>query len=136
MNNFLTIFNDIQSKFSEIFNENISKLETVTKEEKNYLNIIYKLKSTTLTKFADLAEVTKPAATQIINKFINKGYVTKTTSPEDKRFCCIELTDQIKKVFIESYKKLNQICNECLSLLTKEEFEFFNSLLLKINENL
>ena len=136
MNNFLALFNDIQNKITEIFNENISKLDSVSKEEKNYLDIIYKLKTTTLTKFADLAEVTKPAATQIINKFINKGYVTKTTSEEDKRVCNIELTEQIKNLFIETYKKINQLCNECLSFLTQEEFEIFNSLLLKINENL
>lgn len=136
MDNFLILFNDIQNKIAELFNESTSKLDSVSKEEKNYLNIIYKLKMTTLTKFAEIAEVTKPAATQIINKFINKGYVTKTVSKEDKRVCNIELTEQIKKLFRETYKKINQICNECLSYLTQEEYELFNSLLLKINENL
>jgi len=136
MNNFLSLFNDIHNKIIDSFNKNISKIESVTKDEKKYLNIIYNLKKTTLTKFAELAEVSKPAATQIVNKFIDRGLVTKTVSLEDRRICYIELTEQIKKHFVENYKKLNKMCKECLSFLSEEEFEQFSNLLLKINENL
>lgn len=136
MNNFMSLFSDLNNKFIDNFNKNMNELTNVSKEEKNYLNIIYNLKKTTLTKFAELAEVTKPAATQIVNKFINKGYVTKNTSEDDKRVCYIELTEDIKRYFIECYKKLNKMYNDCLSFLTEEEFEQFNNLLLKINDNL
>lgn len=135
MNNFVTLFKELNTKFIESFNKNMG-LDNVTKDEKNYLNIIYNLKKTTLTKFAELAEVTKPAATQIVNKFINKGFVTKKVSNNDKRVCYIELTEEIKKYFIEGYKKLNKMYNDCLSFLTEEEVEQFNTLLLKINDNL
>lgn len=136
MNNFISLFNNLNSKFMDNFNKNVNNLNNISKDEKNYLNIIYKLKKTTLTKFAEFAEVTKPAATQIINKFINKGYVTKNISKEDKRIYYVELTEEIKKHFIEGYKNFNKMINECLSFLTEEEVEQFNNLLLKINENL
>ena len=48
MDNFFILFNDIQNKIAELFNESTSKLDSISKEEKNYLNIIYKLKMTTL----------------------------------------------------------------------------------------
>lgn len=138
MKNFVSLFENIHNKFMDNFykNENIKNKSNITSSEDYYLDIIFSLKKITLTKFAELAKVTKPAATQIINKFINKGYVTKTTSEKDKRVCYIELTEQVKKHFMDSYKKLNKMYNECLSFLSQEEFEQLNNILLKINDNL
>jgi len=138
MNNFISLFGNIHDKFMDNFykNNGLKKDNTITDSENHYLNIIFNLKKITLTKFAEVAKVTKPAATQIINKFINKGYVIKKTSLEDKRVCYIELTEGLKKYFVESYKKLNKVYNECLSFLTEDELEQFNNLLLKINDNL
>lgn len=138
MENFVSLFNDIHNKFMDNFykNENKQKGNKLLNSEDHYLDIIYSLKKITLTKFAELANVTKPAATQIVNKFINKGYVIKSVSENDRRVCYIELTEQIKNHFRENYKKLNDIYNECLSFLSDEEFEQFNHILLKINDNL
>lgn len=138
MKNFVSIFEDIHSKFMETFYQDneLKKEEKLTNNENFYLDIIFNLKKITLTKFAETAKVTKPAATQIINKFIDKGYVTKKTSEKDKRVCYIELTENIKKYFNDSYQKLNQIYKECMSFLTKEELNEFNTILLKINDNL
>lgn len=138
MNNFVSLFNDIYNKFMENFhdNEKSKKENGITSSEENYLDIIYSLKKTTLTKFAELAKITKPAATQIINKYIDKGYVTKSISEKDKRVCYIEVTEQVKKYFADSCKTLNKMYNDCLSFLTEEEMIQLNSILLKINENL
>jgi len=138
MNNFVSIFDDIYKKIMDNFykNENKKMSNDITHSEDYYLNIIYSLKKITLTKFAEIAKVTKPAATQIINKFIRKGYVVKSVSENDKRVCYVEVTEQVKKHLKESYKKLNNIYNECLSFLTEEEMTQFNHILLKINNNL
>lgn len=138
MNNFVSVFNDIYNKFMENFhdNEKAKKENSITSSEENYLDIIYSLKKTTLTKFAELAKITKPAATQIINKYIDKGYVTKSISEKDKRVCYIEVTEQVKKYFADSCKTLNKMYNDCLSFLTEEEMIQLSNILLKINENL
>ena len=138
MNNFISLYEDIHNKFIDNFNKNnlLKKDNKITNSENYYLGIIFELKKITLTKFAEKAKITKPAATQIINKYIDKGYVTKKVSAEDKRVCYIELTEQLKKYFSESYKKLNKFYNECLNFLTEDEFKQLNSLLLKIDNNL
>ena len=138
MNNFVSLFNDIYNKFMENFhdNEKVKKENSITSSEENYLDIIYSLKKTTLTKFAEIAKITKPAATQIINKYIDKGYVTKSISEKDKRVCYIEVTEQVKKYFADSCKTLNKMYNDCLSFLTEEEMIQLSNILLKINENL
>jgi len=138
MNNFISLFEDIHEKFMDNFDKinKLKKEKNISNSEENYLNIIFNLKKITLSKFAEQAKITKPAATQIINKYIDKGYVTKKVSVEDKRVCYIELTENIKKYFEESYKKLNKFYNDCLDFLTEDEFEQLNSLLLKIDNNL
>lgn len=137
MNNFVSLFNDIYNKFMDNFkNENVKKKSDITDSENHYLDIIYSLKKMTLTKFAELAKITKPAATQIINKYIDKGYVTKTVSKDDKRVYYIEVTEQVKKYLNDSYQKLNKVYNDCLSFLSEEEMMQLNHILLKINDNL
>lgn len=139
MNNFISIFNEIYVKFmgkyynsSRILKEN----KDITEKEEYYLDIIYKVKKITLTDFATKCKITKPAATQIANKFIDKKYIVKTTCTHDKRVSYLELTEDMKIYFQNSYKKLDELYNECLSFLSKEEIEILNKILIKINRNL
>lgn len=137
MNNFISLFEDIHEKFMNNFKQkDNTKNSKITNSEDKYLGIIFNLNKLTLSKFAEKAKITKPAATQIINKYIAKGYVTKKVSENDKRVCYIELTEQLKKYFDDSYKKLNKFYKECLDFLTEDELEQLNSLLLKIDNNL
>ena len=136
MNNLVSILNQLSSKFSDKIQYSKGIRKKVTNNDDHYLDIIYSLKKITLTRFAELAKVTKPGATQIINKFVKQGYVTKTISKEDKRVCYIELTEQIKNNIEKSYQKLNKVYKDCLSCLTDEELNEFNHILLKINNNL
>ena len=138
MNNFISLIDSIHDKFEDIvkYNNSLNKENNITYNEENYLNIIFNLKKITISKFAEIAKITKPAATQIINKYIDKGYVIKQVSNKDKRVCYIEVTDKIKKYFNETYSKLNSIYNECFSVLTKEELDSLKSILLKLNNNL
>ena len=136
MNNFVSMFDDIHNKFMDNFYKEKDKKNNISNNEEYYLNIIYSLKKITLSKFAEMAKITKPAATQIINKYIDKGYVTKKVSENDKRVCYIELTERIKTHCTETYKKLNKMYKDCLSFLSEEEMLQFNNILLKINENL
>lgn len=138
MSNFISLFENIHDKFIDNFNKNNSMKckEKITNNENRYLEIIFNFRKMTLSKFAEKAKITKPAATQIINKYIDKGYVTKKVSEKDKRVCYIELTEQLKKYFDESYNKLNKFYKECLDFLTEDEIKQLNSLLLKIDNNL
>ena len=98
MDNLVSLFENIHNKFMDNFYKSSNfNNENITNNESRYLNIIFNLKKLTLTKFAEKAKITKPAATQIINKYIDKGYVIKKVSKEDKRVCYIELTEQLKK---------------------------------------
>ena len=133
MNNFISLFNNVHDKFSNIFYKEKDKNK---KNEDYYLNIIYSLKKITLSKFAEVAKITKPAATQIINKYITKGYVIKKNSEQDRRVCYIELSEQLKKHLQDFNQKLNEFYSDCLSFLSNEELTQLKSILLKIDQNL
>lgn len=136
MNNLVIVLSNIYLKLVNLPKNIAIANKKISESEVNYLNIIYKKESINLTKFAKEAKITKPAATQLVNKYIEKGYVIKKVSSVDKRVCYLELTENIKKIFEENYKKLNEFWNSCLDVLTKEEFEELKKLLMKLDENI
>jgi len=139
MEEFITLFDQVYEKIMDKYYQTI-KEETIafslTEREERYLNIIYKNYTITLSEFAEKSKITKPAATQIINAFVEKGYVIKTISATDKRVYHVALTKEMKKYIEKSYEKLDALYKECLSLITKQELEMLNTILHKINNSI
>lgn len=138
MNNFIFVFNEIYNKFMGKYYDSseILSYHDLTEKELKYLDIIYNSEKLTLSDFAIKSKISKPGATQIINKFIKEKYVVKTVSTIDKRVYYIELSEDMKVYFEESYKTLNKLYDECLSSLSDEEIKNLNNILIKINKNL
>ena len=79
--------------------------------------------------------MSKPAVTKIINKYLQKGYVIKEVSEEDKRFSYIQLSDEMK-IFLEKNQQIaNSIYESFLNVLDKNEREQLEKLLVKIKSN-
>ena len=139
MENSIYLFNDIYVKLMQkhykaeiLANDEID----FTEAEEHYLNIIYQAKNIKLTDFAIKAKVSKPAATQIINKFLKKKYVIKTVSETDKRVIYISLTKETNASFDRWSEKLNDLYGECISVLSKEEISTLKTILIKIYNNI
>lgn len=124
----------IHDKFMKLHNtEKFSSFNPeVTENEGYYLDILYSLGSPTFTEFAEKAQITKPAATQIIKKLMEKGWVEKTQCVEDKRVYYIEINDVVKKHFKESDMYLDEIYKDCLSILKEDEKALLKKILSKI----
>lgn len=139
MENFIMLFDELYGKimnkyYQKITEDNMSL--SLTEREERYLDIIYKQNKITLSDFSEKSKITKPAATQIINAFIDKGYVIKTISKKDKRVHYVEITKDMKKYIEKSYENLDALYKECLSLLTKNELDTLYTALLKINSHI
>lgn len=87
MKNFIFVFNEIYNNFMDKYydSSDILNYYDLTEKEFQYLDIIYNSEQITLSDFASKSKVSKPGATQIINKFIKSEYVVKTLSKTDKR---------------------------------------------------
>lgn len=128
----------IYKKFTKLINsEKVSVfIPQVTENEEYYLDIIYYLNNPTFTEFAEKAKITKPAATQIVRKLMEKNYVKKIQCKKDKRVYYIEINDRIKKCFEKSDIYLNERYKKCLSCLSKDEREDLKNILSKIDKAL
>lgn len=125
----------IYNKFVKINNSEkfSTSIPEVTVNEEYYLEILCSLGKPTFTEFAEKAEITRPAASQIIKKLADKGYVEKVQSKKDKRVYFIKTNNEIKNYFQECDIYLDEIYESCLSLLNKNEKYHFKNILAKIN---
>lgn len=139
MDDFILLFDEIYEKLMDKYYQKINEESvdlSLTEREERYLSLIYKHNKITLTDFAEKSKITKPAATQIINAFIEKGYAVKTISEKDKRVHYVEVTKDMKKYIEKSYEKLDALYKECLALLTKNELDTLKVALHKINSTI
>lgn len=129
---------NIYKKFVTLHNAEKSSTFTsqLTVNEQYYLDILHSLGKPTFTEFAEKAQITKPAATQIVKRLTDKGCVKKTQSEEDKRVYYIEIDGAVKKHFEECDIYLDKIYKNCLSLLSEDEKDNLENILFKIYNSL
>ena len=121
-------------KYYEIFESMDEKVE-LSKRNFHYLRIIFEAQKINLTEFSKRSKVSKPAVTKIINKYLQKGYVIKEVSEEDKRFSYIQLSDEMKMFLGKNQQIANSIYESFLNVLDKNEREQLEKLLVKIKSN-
>ncbi|AJA48806.1 transcriptional regulator [Clostridium pasteurianum DSM 525 = ATCC 6013] len=133
-----SIFSRVYNKIMAIYQNSASSscFPDMTVNEEYYLDILYCLGKPTFTQFAETAQITKPAATQIMKRYIEKGYVQKISCEKDRRVYYLEISDNVKQYFDESYRRFDKIYENCLSVLSKDEIKQLKSILTKIDNNL
>ena len=138
MINLFELVEEIDKKFLEKYYEIFESMEEkveLSKRDFHYLWIIFEAQKINLTEFSKRSKVSKPAVTKIINKYLQKGYVIKEVSEEDKRFSYIQLLDEMK-IFLEKNQQIaNSIYESFLNVLDKNEREQLEKLLVKIKSN-
>lgn len=119
-------------------NTNITavSIPEMTVNDEYYLELLYRLGEPTFTEFSEAARITKPAATQIMKRFIEKGYVQKIQLAQDRRVYHLKPADRVKDYFKESDQLLDEIFEECLSVLDKKEVTQLNQIFTKIDAGL
>ncbi len=128
----------IYKKFEELYKSEKFSLSIpgIGANDLYYLDILYSLGSPRFSDFAEKAEITRPAASQIIKKLLSKGYVEKTQCNKDKRIYYIKVKPVIERHFQESEAYLSQIYQSCLSHLSEDEKVNLKKILYKIDHSL
>ena len=135
MINLFELVEDIDKKFLEKYYEIFESMEEkveLSKRDFHYLRIIFEAQKINLTEFSKRSKVSKPAVTKIINKYLQKGYVIKEVSEEDKRFSYIQLSDEIREHLEKDQQIASKVYENFLSVLNKNEREQLEGLLIKI----
>ncbi|MEB7720452.1 MarR family winged helix-turn-helix transcriptional regulator [Staphylococcus xylosus] len=137
-----TIFDDFSQGFQQMSNSiysvqlNLLKQYDLTPDQFNILNLIGHHKISTSSKIAQLTNVKKSSVTSIINKLVDKGNLTRSTSDKDRRTIYLNLTNQGELKLNQARQTLITEVSPALESLSDNQLkELFNSL-NSINNNM
>lgn len=97
--------------------------EQLTMNQLNYLNLVKRLKATTISELSDTLNVSKPTVTESIKKLERGGYITKHRCTVDARIYYIELTERGSKLANLEKLSVIRLVDLISEKLTKEEVE-------------
>ena len=109
-----------------------SDFSDLTQQQFHYLQVIVRMKNPTLTELADELGLTKPTVTVLVNRLVEKGYITRVKSDEDRR--SIHLIINKKGAKVNSLREIahNRIAEKIKSGFSETETVIFSELLKKL----
>lgn len=98
------------------------------------VDVIYLLRGPTVKQFADCIGISQPNATYKVNNLIQKGYIRKTPSPEDRREAHLHVTDKFMRYCTESDGALARAVRSLKERFSPEELRTFARVLQSLTE--
>ena len=93
------------------------------------VDVIYLLDEPTIKEFADCLGISQPNATYRVNHLIQKGYVEKIPSQEDRREIHLHVTEKYMRYWNESSSTMHRAVNILEERFSKEEMAVFARML-------
>jgi len=129
---------DIVSKLSDLIGQTEESakeqfnLENLTHSQTHYLEIINFLKNPTITELAASLKLSKPTVKVAVDRLIERDYVYKVKSDEDKRSAHLHLTEKGNLI-----NQMHDYAHKCFAesirrKLSKAEIESLVSILIKV----
>ena len=110
----------------------LSLTENLTSRELQLISFVGSSQRVIMRQIADMLDVPMSTATGIVDKLVNRNFLQRSHSKEDRRTVNIELDEEGQSVF-DLYQRLKeQMTGQVLSILSSEESEHFMDLLEKI----
>ena len=98
------------------------------------VDVIYLLQEPTIKEFADCLGISQPNATYKVNHLIQKGYVQKTPSQEDRREAHLHVTDKYMRDWNESNGSLTRALTVLQDRFSADEVATFTRMLQELTE--
>ena len=98
------------------------------------VDVIYLLQEPTIKEFADCLGISQPNATYKVNHLIQKGYVQKTPSQEDRREAHLHVTDKYMRYWNESNVSLTRALMVLQDRFSADEVATFTRMLQELTE--
>lgn len=106
--------------------------EGLSPTESYCVEVIYLLNRPTVRQFADFVNISQPNATYRISNLINKGYVKKVMSADDRREFFLEVTDKFSKNYGINSSFNAEFIKNIREKFSKEEVAALEDMLKKI----
>lgn len=130
-------FDRLYLKFRDHYCKNLfskvgEKKESLSPTESYCVEVIFLLHRPTVREFADYVNISQPNATYRISSLINKGYIRKVVSEEDKREFHLEITDKFLNYYGANASFNNNLMNGIKEKFSKEEVDLLEKMIKKI----
>lgn len=132
-------FEKLYYKFRDNYCKNLfsnlkEEEDSLSPTESYCVEAIFLLNRPTVHQFATYVNISQPNATYRISNLINKGYVRKVLSLEDRREYFLEVTDKFAKNYGMNSAFNAEFIKDIREKFTLEEVELLDKMLQKINE--
>ncbi len=87
-----------------------------------------------VTKFSEMLQISRAAASQMIERLVQQGVVYRFPKQNDRRVRLVDLTPSGEKIITESLDARVEWVNELVSSISREEREQFFVLLTRLNQ--
>ena len=134
-------FNQVYTKFKlhfyrTVFSRFQNREASLTAVETFCMEVILALKEPTINEFASFVQISSPNAAYKINSLIQKGYVTKEQSPDDKREYHLQVTQKYKDYYNISNDYVHAVTERIRQRFSPEECAKLEEMLTIINQEL
>jgi len=120
--------------YQEMFGRIREKDGSLSATEAYAVDVIYLLENPTITQLAETLGISQPNATYKVNNLVNKGYVIKTASADDKRECHLTVSDRFFKYYGDSNRFVEAATERLRQRYTPAELEQFGHMLRALTE--
>lgn len=120
---YIEITHEVWKNSENLIREEIS--EDLTNDQHYILRYIYKNGKATTTGLAEAFSVQKSAITAIVNRLVDKNLIMRTYDEADRRYIFLTLTEEGKKQFEETEKKIFNLVKSFIIKFDREEIENF-----------
>ena len=100
------------------------------------VDVIYLLEEPTIKEFADCLGISQPNATYRVNHLIQKGYVQKIPSLEDRRETHLQVTDRYLQYAERGSRSLVQAMDVLQSRFSAEEMDVFSRVIRALSDEI
>ena len=134
-------FNSVYTKFKlhfykAVFSRFQDREASLTTVESFCMEIIMALGRPTINEFARFVQISPPNAAYKVNSLVQKGYVRKVQSPDDKREYFLEVTQKYVDYYNISYSYLNTVMDRIKHRFPEEDVERLEDMLHVISSEL
>ena len=134
-------FNGVYTKFKlhfykAVFSRFQDREASLTTVETFCMEIIMALGRPTINEFARFVQISPPNAAYKVNSLVQKGYVRKVQSPDDKREYFLEVTQKYIDYYNLSYNYLNTVMDRIKHRFPEEDVERLEDMLHVISSEL
>lgn len=130
-------FQEVYNQFKQSFYASMCAASSeLTMQEAFSLDIIYMLGEPTILEYAKYMGISQPNATYKINQMIEKGYLTKTISPTDKRAFHLKVTQKFLDCYRDNDRYISTILGNIEETFSKEDVELLEKMLIEVTKQL